>query len=71
MVEAASCDAHIEIKFMNLCKHDPKQYAGFPIGMYHCPECGQMVLAGMDHPDWSVFDVDDESLDADATRLKG
>ncbi|MGH7474178.1 MAG: hypothetical protein ACREJW_09565 [Candidatus Methylomirabilales bacterium] len=29
-----------------------------PIGMFHCPECGQMVLAGMDHLDYS----DEESL---------
>lgn len=33
------------------CKHDPKETIG-PIGMYHCPECGDMVLAGMDHPDY-------------------
>ena len=31
------------------CTHDPKQIKG-PIGMYHCPECGEMVLAGMEHP---------------------
>src|SRR5437870_4613097 len=33
------------------CPHNPKETTG-PIGMYHCPDCGDMVLAGMDHPDY-------------------
>ena len=33
------------------CSYDPKQLFGEPIGMFHCPECGEMVVAGMDHPD--------------------
>ena len=36
-----------------MCPHDPRETIG-PIGMYHCPECGEMVLAGMDHIDWSL-----------------
>ena len=35
---------------MTKCSHDPKTTIG-PIGMYHCPECGDMVIAGFDHPD--------------------
>lgn len=30
------------------CTHDPKPIAE-SIGMYHCPECSEMVVAGMDH----------------------
>ena len=37
------------------CPHDPRETTG-PIGMYHCPECGEMVLAGMEHPDYSSPD---------------
>ena len=37
-----------------MCPHDPRETIG-PIGMYHCPECGEMVLAGMDHIDWSLM----------------
>lgn len=37
------------------CPHDPQTHAGKPIGMYHCPECGCMVLAGLPHP---VCDID-------------
>ena len=31
------------------CTFDPTVYAGQPIGMFHCPECGEMVLAGLPH----------------------
>jgi hypothetical protein len=31
---------------------DPQQLAGEPLGMYHCPYCGGMVIAGMEHPDY-------------------
>jgi hypothetical protein len=43
------------------CTHDPKQTTG-PIGMYHCPECGYMVLAGVEHPDYETLEkeFDDE-----------
>jgi hypothetical protein len=32
------------------CSEDPRQLAGLPIGMYHCPDCGMMVLAALAHP---------------------
>ena len=38
------------------CSHDPRKTTG-PIGMYHCPECGDMVLAGLHHPP-SEEDID-------------
>lgn len=37
------------------CKFDPTQITG-PIGMFHCPECGEMVLAGVPHLDYSLLD---------------
>jgi hypothetical protein len=30
------------------CEEDPTIPA--PIGMYHCPDCGAMLLAGSPHP---------------------
>ena len=33
------------------CSHKPEDYLGQPIGQYHCPACGVMVLAGMSHPE--------------------
>lgn len=35
------------------------QYIGAPIGMFHCPLCGEMVLAGMPHPDYNAWDLID------------
>ena len=43
------------------CSFKPETYANLPIGMFHCPECGEMVIAGMSHPgimedsDWEEF----------------
>lgn len=31
------------------CQEKPENMHG-PIGMYHCPDCGAMVMAGMGHP---------------------
>lgn len=31
---------------------DPPQLAGAPLGQYHCPYCGAMVMAGVDHIDY-------------------
>lgn len=33
------------------CAEKPEHLQGLPIGMYHCPECGVMLIAGLPHPD--------------------
>lgn len=40
----------------NKCNYDPSQLKGVLIGMFHCPECGEMVLAGCPHPDYSLLE---------------
>ena len=32
------------------CHHKPEELSGAPIGQYHCPDCGAMVIAGLPHP---------------------
>lgn len=32
------------------CAEKPETLVGVPIGQYHCPDCGTMLLAGMPHP---------------------
>lgn len=32
------------------CPYEPEQYLGAAIGMYHCPICSDMVVAGVPHP---------------------
>lgn len=38
------------------CLYDPREAAGAPLGMFHCPECGEMVLAGVAHPDYDLLE---------------
>lgn len=33
------------------CEEKPEKLLNSPIGQYHCPNCGAMVLAGLPHPD--------------------
>lgn len=33
------------------CTYDPTNDEG---GMFHCPECGDMVIAGLKHPDYNI-----------------
>lgn len=50
------------------CRFDPMalQYIGAPIGMFHCPLCGEMVLAGMPHPDYTAWDLIDAERNHEA-----
>jgi hypothetical protein len=32
------------------CNEKPEALAGAPLGQYHCPDCGAMVVAGLPHP---------------------
>jgi hypothetical protein len=55
---------------MSKCEHDPKLAEG-PIGMYHCPECGDMVIAGIDHPDMEKYEEEYKKYcDLEYQRLK-
>ena len=38
------------------CPYDPTTDENAPLGMYHCPVCGEMVIAGCAHPDYSLLD---------------
>lgn len=33
------------------CNYDPTKLLGQPIGMFHCPDCGEMIVAGIPHPE--------------------
>ena len=32
------------------CPHRPELYGHLPLGNYHCPICGTLVVAGIPHP---------------------
>ncbi|HLF13223.1 MAG TPA: hypothetical protein VJA26_18640 [Gammaproteobacteria bacterium] len=52
----------------NKCPHDPRALAGAPIGMYHCPECGEMVLAGLAHPTDEDYREEREAMQREYER---
>lgn len=35
---------------------EPQQLVGAPLGQYHCPYCGAMVIAGVPHIDYRTLD---------------
>ena len=39
-----------------ICSYKPELVTG-PIGMFHCPECGEMVVAGAEHPDYALLEM--------------
>ena len=39
------------------CPERPELLKGAPIGMYHCPCCGVMLLAGLSHPKVVLYDT--------------
>lgn len=43
------CYDEVDVVFLANCS-DPSLLKGGPIGMYHCPDCGAMVVAGIPHP---------------------
>jgi hypothetical protein len=45
------CYEEVEELLPANCKEKPEKLLGEPIGMYHCPDCGAMVMAGIPHPD--------------------
>lgn len=40
---------------MSKCNYDPIAANSRAQGMYHCPECGEMVLASVAHPDYELL----------------
>ena len=44
------CYDQVDILYQPICAEKPERLSGQPIGQYHCPDCGAMVLAGLKHP---------------------
>ncbi len=40
---------------------DPQQLVGVPLGQYHCPYCGGMQIAGMEHVDFRDLEGSDDA----------
>ena len=44
------CYEFVDVLFPANCSEKPESLIGQPIGQYHCPDCGAMVIAGCPHP---------------------
>lgn len=42
-------------KAVGKCSFDPSALTDIALGMFHCPQCGEMVVAGVPHPDYSLI----------------
>lgn len=54
------------------CDFDPTVYKDAPLGMFHCPLCGEMVVAGLPHPDYEYVDTypkQTEDKDLESVRV--
>lgn len=36
------------------CEYDPRK-TDHLVGVYECPKCGELVLSGEEHPDYSII----------------
>lgn len=45
------CYDEVDELFPPNCDEKPEDLLGQPIGQYHCPDCGAMVIAGIKHPE--------------------
>lgn len=43
------CYDEVDAVFPANCAEKPERLLGAPLGMYHCPDCGAMVIAGVSH----------------------
>jgi ribosomal protein L37AE/L43A len=50
------------------CTYDPRD-TRIEVGMHHCPECGEMVVAGCAHPATEQF-APIETTNFDQARLR-
>ena len=44
------CYDEVDELFPANCAEKPELLTGAPLGQYHCPDCGAMVIAGCVHP---------------------
>ena len=44
------CYEEVDEVFEANCKEGPEVLKDTPLGQYHCPDCGAMVMSGYKHP---------------------
>lgn len=49
MPTCGRCYDEVDEVFPANCAEKPELLKDVPLGMYHCPDCGAMVVAAMEH----------------------
>jgi hypothetical protein len=52
------------------CFEHSEMLCGLPCGMYHCPYCGEMIVAGIPHPDKAAYEEMHAQEQQEAERAK-
>lgn len=52
------------------CPEKPERLLGQPIGQYHCPSCGMMLIAGLPHPSPSEDNPDFDLLEKEEAHAR-
>ena len=52
------CYDEVDDVFPANCNEKPEELTNQPIGQYHCPDCGAMLLAGLPHLDLCQLCID-------------
>lgn len=63
------CYDVVDELFAPNCDEKPEDLLGQPIGMYHCPDCGAMVVAGIPHPHLCQRCIDQQHPGIDIIKL--
>ena len=58
LVMCGRCYSEVTEVFTANCNEKPEELINAPIGMYHCPDCGAMVVAGVKHPPMCKMCID-------------
>ena len=63
------CYAEEEKLYPSLCNEKPESLVGMPLGQYHCPDCGAMIIAGIKHPTVCKLCRDQKHPGIDSTKI--
>lgn len=58
IVMCGRCYDVVDVVYPSNCEHKPETLVNVPLGQHHCPDCGAMVIAGINHPNMCKLCID-------------
>uniref|UniRef100_A0A6H1ZQ85 Uncharacterized protein n=1 Tax=viral metagenome TaxID=1070528 RepID=A0A6H1ZQ85_9ZZZZ len=62
------CYDEVDETFSANCFEKPELLLGVPIGQYHCPDCGAMIIAGVEHFELCKICIERKHIEFDNTK---